>query len=127
MNKCYWVYEYFVINGKKVPYAFPYFYYGDKNTYEIDFSSFDGLYKFAKKYHHPACEACTSLIRKRKYVRFPTDFDSAYHITEKNFPKIKYIKEYKEYKPTVEDAMRHLTIEQFKEYAGFSINEEEEK
>lgn len=123
MNKCYWVYEYFIVNGEKVKYAFPYFYYGNKESFSITFSSFNELYDFAKEYHHPACEPCTSIIRKIKYVRFPKDYNTAYHITAKNFSEIKYIKEYKEYKPTVKEAMEHLTVEQFKEYAGFTKEE----
>lgn len=117
MNKCYWIQRYFKINDKIISCFNTDFYYGEDKTHTINFESFDELYEFAKQKKMWLCEPKTTLIRNNKYVQI-NSWERTEIITEKKFPRITYLEKYKEYKPTVEEAMKHLTVEQFKEYVG---------
>lgn len=123
-KKCYWVDTYFTIDGKKIEYNLPYFAYGVDKSKIIDFETFDELYIFVKNLSDPCCYVGKTVFRKR-LVYLSYLFEGSEHITEKNFDKykIQYVKKYREYKPTVKEAIEFLTVDQFKEYSGFTKGE----
>lgn len=121
MNKCYWEQKYFKIDDVILTCFNISFYYGEDKTYIIDFESFDEFYEFAKQKKMYLCEPKISLIGNR-YVQI-NGWGKTAIITEKKFPKITYYEQYREFNPTVEQAMHYLTVQQFKEYMGGDLFE----
>ena len=121
MNKCYWVKEFFIINHETISYYVPHFYYGEDKTKTIEFHSFEELYDFAKITNRLDCEIRKNIFG-REYIRFLDDY-GFFNVSKKNFSSVTFARKFEEFKPTVEQAMKYLTVEQFKEYAGFTKEE----
>lgn len=121
---CYWYYQYFYVDGEKIDYFLPGFRYGEYESESYKFQSFDELYSYAEK-HPGQCEAKVSFFTKKRKVYINTFFEPGVTITEKNFSDVKIVHEYKPFNPTVKEAIEYLTVEQFKEYAGFSLRKED--
>lgn len=130
MNKCYWYNQYYIIDKQKYFLNFSdSFSYCNKQTTKLEINTFDELFKMAFENRIPRCKYGVTKFSLKKYVNihyaWPCD-NEMFHITEEKFTPIIFVDEYREFTPTVEQAMKYLTIEQFKEYAGFSkesINE----
>ena len=116
MNKCYYQYQYYNINGiKHVLYCG--FIYGDKENEEKYYDNFSDFYETIKNDYMYSMWVDTTFFRHRKCVRISDVWAKEQTITEKNFVPIILGKEYKECKPRVEELVRLLTLDQFIEYA----------
>lgn len=124
MGKCYWFNCYYLYNGKRYyPNIYHGFYYGTDKSHKEYFNSFDELYDYA--HISTDLKYGEGFITKKRYVVLP-DYSSfslydGIEISEKNFKPVTFIKEYIEFTPSVQEAMRWLNVEQFKEYAGLDV------
>ena len=80
------------------------------------YDNFSDFYEAIKNDYMHSMWVDTTFFRHRKCVRISDTWAEEQTITEKNFVPIILGKEYKEYKPRVEELIRLLTLDQFMEY-----------
>ena len=119
MKRCCWVSTYVEIDDEIYYVDRPYFYYGNNKDLVIEFKTFEDLYYFAETRNDKFLLAKKNLFGKKYISLVPWDcFERVYH-----FKKAKYVKEYREFQPTMREAFENLTVQQFMEYVGANKNE----
>lgn len=119
IKKCYWVKEYYTIDGEiyfinTIP-AFTYC--EEQDDIVIEIKSFEELVELAEENKIRVEDIGTTFFRNRTKIFFAGELYPR-SITEKNFEPFTFTIWFREFVPTMEQAMKYLTVEQFKEYVG---------
>ena len=113
MKECYYVYYKLKFDdGKDYTLNLSYAYEEDPKDVVIHFDSFDEMVEWIGESKGSGILIGYTLFRKKKYIAW--GWDSS--MNEKTFSPCSVIEEYKIFYPSVSEAMKLLTVEQFREY-----------